>query len=235
MPTIAPKKGAAASAASQRSACLPVALLAQHERDRVQPVGEVVADHGDEDEHAGQGVDAEREADPEPVDEAVHRERGRAERADAMVRPGLVRVVAVVQHERALEEEEREEAGRDERRHACASCRSRRSPRAGRRRARPRRRRRRSAPARSRGGRRSRSAVRPPISVETTVRSESGIAIQLTRTSRRRRTGRPRGAGRRSRGACGLRSPAAPRRARSPRPRRTRRRRGDGDGRARRR
>src|SRR5256885_753518 len=45
----------------------PVALLAEDEGDRVQAVGEVVADHRDEDEHAGQRVHAEGDADPKAV------------------------------------------------------------------------------------------------------------------------------------------------------------------------
>ena len=57
----------------------------------------------------------EGEADPEPVDQAVDREAGRAERADPMVRPGLVRLVAVMKDEDALSHEEEEEAGADDR------------------------------------------------------------------------------------------------------------------------
>ena len=59
-------------------------------------------------------VEAEGEADPEPVDEAVDREAERAENPDAVVGAGLVGVVAVVEDQRPLGEEEGEEADRDE-------------------------------------------------------------------------------------------------------------------------
>src|SRR5204862_896284 len=51
-------------------------------------------------------------------DEAVQRQAGGAERADAGVCPGLLGLVPVVQHEQALGEEESEEAGADELAHA---------------------------------------------------------------------------------------------------------------------
>ena len=60
--------------------------LPQHEAHGVEAVREVVRDHGDEDEDARRGVDAEREADPEPVDEAVQREAGGPQGADLGVR-----------------------------------------------------------------------------------------------------------------------------------------------------
>ena len=60
-----------------------------------------MADDGDEDEHAGRRVEAEREPDPEPVDEAVDREPEGAERADLGVGAGLLGVVAVMQDEHA--------------------------------------------------------------------------------------------------------------------------------------
>ena len=75
-----------------------------------------MADHGDEDEHARQRVDTEREADAEAVNEAVDRQGSRAEGADPPVRACLVGVVAVVQHEASLEEEEHQEPRGDERR-----------------------------------------------------------------------------------------------------------------------
>src|SRR5689334_14689069 len=50
---------------------LAVPGAAQDVADGVEPVGEVVADHGEKDEQAGGGVDAEGEADPKAVDEAV--------------------------------------------------------------------------------------------------------------------------------------------------------------------
>ena len=91
-----------------------VARLAEHEGDGVQAVREVVADDRDEDEDAGRRVEAEGEPDAEPVDEAVQREAGGAERSDLRVRPRLLGLVAVVQDERALGEEEEEEAAADE-------------------------------------------------------------------------------------------------------------------------
>ena len=108
-----------ASIASHRSRASPVAALPQHEADGVHPVGEVVADHREEHEQPGRRVHVEREADPEPVQEAVEREAGRAERADARVRPRLLGLVAVVEDEHAFDEEEADEPGTDERHHAA--------------------------------------------------------------------------------------------------------------------
>ena len=51
---------------------------------------------------------------PEPVDEAVHGEAERPGHADLMVRARLLGVVAVVQDEHALEQEEAEEPGADQ-------------------------------------------------------------------------------------------------------------------------
>ena len=82
--------------------------------EAMKAVGEVVADHGHEDDQAGGGVHVEGEPDAEPVDEAVDREPGRPDRPHLGVRAGLLRVVPVVEHERALGEEEGEEAGADE-------------------------------------------------------------------------------------------------------------------------
>jgi len=61
----------------------------------------------------------EGKADPEPVQEAVQREAGRAERADARVRPRLLGLVAMVEDEDAFHEEEADEPGPDECRHAA--------------------------------------------------------------------------------------------------------------------
>ena len=71
-------------------------------------------DDGDEDEQPRLGREPEREPDPEAVDEAVHREAGRAEHADLGMRVDVRVVVAVVEHERALGEEEEDEAGAHE-------------------------------------------------------------------------------------------------------------------------
>ena len=71
-------------------------------------------DHGDEDEQPGLGREPEREPDPEAVDEAVQREAGRTERADLRVGVDVRVVVAVMEDERALGEEEEDEAGADE-------------------------------------------------------------------------------------------------------------------------
>ena len=71
-------------------------------------------DHGDEDEQARLGREPEREPDPEAVDEAVQREAGRSERADLGVGVDVLVVVAVVEDERSLGEEEEHEAGADE-------------------------------------------------------------------------------------------------------------------------
>ena len=76
-------------------------------------------DDGDEDEQTGRGRKLEREPDAEAVDEAVRAEPGGAQRADALVRPCVLLVVPVVQHERALGEEERQEPGADEPRHVA--------------------------------------------------------------------------------------------------------------------
>src|SRR6185437_6730299 len=77
-------------------------------------VGEVVRDDRDEDEQARARAEVEREPDAEPVDEAVNREPGGAEDTDVVVRPRLLLVVAVVQYQPALREEERQEACADE-------------------------------------------------------------------------------------------------------------------------
>src|SRR5581483_1082662 len=69
------------------------------------------------DEQPGSGVQAEREPDRQAVEKAVRRQAGGPERADARVRPRLLRLVTVVEDEQALGEEEREEARADERRH----------------------------------------------------------------------------------------------------------------------
>ena len=82
--------------------------------DRVEPVGEVVADDRKEDDEARRVRDVEGEADPEPVEEAVYRERRGAEGADGGMGVHLLVVVPVVQHERPLGEEEPEEARADE-------------------------------------------------------------------------------------------------------------------------
>ena len=73
-----------------------------------------MADDGDEDEESGGRVEAEGEADPEAVDEAVDGEAERSEDPDPLVGARLLWVVAVVQHERPLGEEEGEEADRHE-------------------------------------------------------------------------------------------------------------------------
>ena len=90
------------------------AALAQDERHRVHPVGEIVRDHRDEHEQAGSRVQVKGERDAEPVDEAVHGEPRRAEDADVRVCLRVLGVVTVMQDERALRQEEREEAGADE-------------------------------------------------------------------------------------------------------------------------
>jgi hypothetical protein len=68
----------------------------------------------DEHEHAGRRIEPERKPDLRPVDKAVDREAGGAERPHLMVRPRLLRVVAVVQHQQPLDQEEGEEAGADQ-------------------------------------------------------------------------------------------------------------------------
>ena len=70
--------------------------------------------HGEEDEQPGLGREAEREPDPEPVDEAVQRQPGRAKSADLGVRVDVLCVVSVVEDERPLGDEEEDEAGADE-------------------------------------------------------------------------------------------------------------------------
>ena len=74
-PTIAPSSGRGRDDREPGDRAAPRAALVQHEGDRVQAVREVVRDDGEEDEHARRRVEAEREADPEPVDEGVDRER----------------------------------------------------------------------------------------------------------------------------------------------------------------
>ncbi len=54
---------------------------------------------------------------PKPVDEAVHRQPGRSERAYLCVGLGLLGLVAVMKNDEALGQEEEEEADADERRH----------------------------------------------------------------------------------------------------------------------
>ena len=108
-----------ASIASQRERASPVAALPQDEADGVHPVGEVVADHGQEDEQPGRRAHVQREADPEAVQEAVQREAGGAERADTRVRPRLLGLVAVVEDEHAFDEEEADEPGTDECHHSA--------------------------------------------------------------------------------------------------------------------
>ena len=56
----------------------------------------------------------EGQSDPEPVDEAVKRKARGAERADLCVGPRLLGLVAVVQDDQPLGEEEREKAHADE-------------------------------------------------------------------------------------------------------------------------
>ena len=100
---------------SQPRFCATLVIgLVEDEADRVQPVGEVVADHGDEDEHAGDRVEPEREPDREPVDEAVHGEAEGGGDANPLVGASLVRVVSVMQHQHALDQEEGDEAGADQ-------------------------------------------------------------------------------------------------------------------------
>ena len=89
----------------------------QYERDRVQPVREVVRDNREEDEHAGRRVEAERDPDPEAVDERVNRDRAGSERADVTVSARLLGCVAVVEDEQALGKEEADEPSADEHPH----------------------------------------------------------------------------------------------------------------------
>ena len=88
--------------------------LVEDERDRVETVGEVVCDHGDEDEDARRGVDVEGQSDAEPVDEGVDRERARSERAHVRVGARLFRRIAMVEHEQPLGEEEGQEPDPDQ-------------------------------------------------------------------------------------------------------------------------
>ena len=74
-----------------------VAPLAEHEVDRIEPIGEVVGDDREEDEEAGCRVELEGQPDSEAVDEAVQREPGCAEGADLRVRLRLLRLVAMMQ------------------------------------------------------------------------------------------------------------------------------------------
>src|SRR5918998_1743299 len=84
--------------------------LAHDERDGVDPVGEVVGDDGEEDEDSGLGVEPERKSDPQAVRERVKRESGGPEGADVAVGTRLCRIVAVVEDEEALRDEEEEES-----------------------------------------------------------------------------------------------------------------------------
>ena len=63
-------------------------------------------------------IDAEREPDPQAVDERVDRNRARAESPDVAVRASLLGGIAVVQDEQPLGEEEADEPGAHERPHA---------------------------------------------------------------------------------------------------------------------
>ncbi len=87
-----------------------VVALPEHEADGVEAVREVVTDDREEDEQPRRGVEVEREADAEPVHEAVEREARRAERAHRGVRARLLLLVAVVEDEHALGQEEEQEA-----------------------------------------------------------------------------------------------------------------------------
>ena len=65
-----------------------------------------MADDGHEDEQARRRADVEGKADAEAVDEAVQREAGRAEGADPGMGARLLRLVAVVQDEHALDQKD---------------------------------------------------------------------------------------------------------------------------------
>src|SRR5436305_781488 len=96
---------------------LPVAALEEDEADGVHPVGEVMADDGKKDQQPRRRADLEGEADSEPVDQAVHREAGGAERPDVCMCARLLGLVAVVEDEYALSEEERQKSDADDREH----------------------------------------------------------------------------------------------------------------------
>ena len=205
----------------------PRASLVKDEGDRVQPVREVVRDHCEEDEHARRGVDAERDPDPQAVDERVDRDRARAERADVAVSARLLGGVAVVQDEQPLGEEEADEPGADERPHAVRVVED-----LDRLRQDVEQRDRDDDTARERDRRREVAAQaerrETPPKAASTVTSAKGIAIQVMRSGRRARRRRARDSPRNPWRRCNT-AATVRRRARSPRPRRTRRTRGGGD------
>ena len=73
---------------------------------------------GDEHEDAGRRVQAEGEPDAQAVDEAVHGKTRGSQHSYLFVRAGLLRLIAVMEDERPLGEEEEQEARSDERAHA---------------------------------------------------------------------------------------------------------------------
>ena len=75
-------------------------------------------DHCEEDEYTRRGVDAERDPDAQAVDERVDRDCAGSERADVSVSARLLGVVAVVEDQEPLGEEEADEPGADEHPHA---------------------------------------------------------------------------------------------------------------------
>ena len=113
-PTIAPINGAIASIDSQVNGFAPVTALAEDEADRVQPVREVVCEDGDEHEHSRRRVQAEGQPDSEAVDEAVKREACCAQHSHLFMCASLLGLVAVVEDEQPLGQEEEKKACTDE-------------------------------------------------------------------------------------------------------------------------
>src|SRR3954447_13636747 len=100
-----PEQGREAVRGQPANRLAALAALAEDEVDRVHPVRKVVRDHREEDEQPSGSAEMEGQSDSEPVDEAVKRKPGGAERADLCVGLRLLGLVAVVQGDPPLRAE----------------------------------------------------------------------------------------------------------------------------------
>ena len=88
----------------------PAPALAEDEGDGVQSIGEVVARHSDEDQKSGAQGEVEGQVDAQPVDGRMGRECEGPHRPDPTVSASVIGVVAVMEDQESVGQEEQDKS-----------------------------------------------------------------------------------------------------------------------------